>query len=73
MSKIRKLSIAVSLLEHVDMFDNIDMVGMLYLKQIPESYKFIEDLLINNYRLSIYMDGNRYIVDIRHVGIFQLM
>ena len=73
MSKIRKLAIAVSLLEHVDMFDNIDMVGMLYLKQIPESYKFIEDLLINNYRLSIYMDGNRYIVDIRHVGIFQLM
>lgn len=73
MSKIRKLAIAVNLLEHVDMFDNIDMVGMLYLKQIPESYKFIEDLLINNYRLSIYMDGNRYIVDIRHVGIFQLM
>jgi len=73
MSKIRKLAIAVSLLEHVDMFDNIDMVGMLYLRQIPESYKFIEDLLINNYRLSIYMDGNRYIVDIRHVGIFQLM
>lgn len=73
MSKIRKLQIAVSLLEQVDMFDDIDMVGMLYFKQVPESYKFVEDLLITNYRMSIYKDGGRFIVDIRHVGIFQLM
>lgn len=73
MSKIRKLQIAVSLLEQVDMFDDIDMVGMLYFKQVPESYKFVEDLLITNYRMSIYKDGDRFIVDIRHVGIFQLM
>ena len=73
MSNIRKLQIAVTLLEQVDLFDDVDMVGMLYFKEVPEAYKFIEDLLINNYRLSIYKNGDKYVVYIRHVGIFQLM
>jgi hypothetical protein len=44
---------------------------------IPESYEHIEDLIVANYRVSIYdmkMVGKiTYFVSIRHLGFFQVM
>lgn len=73
MPNIRKMQIAITLFEQVELFENADMIGILYHKEVPSSYKFIEDIIISNYRLSVYKNDRQYMVDVRHVGLFQIM
>jgi hypothetical protein len=73
MSKIRKLQIATTVFEQVDYFENMDMVGILYQDKIPEAYKFKERLIIFNYNIDVYELDRKYMVNVRHVGLFQLM
>jgi hypothetical protein len=73
MSKIKKLQMAITLFEQIDYLSNIDMIGILYHQKVPEAYKFKERLILFNYNVDIYTIDETYIIDVRHVGIFQLM
>lgn len=70
-SNMHKIQIASALFEQVDTLEHCTMVGMLFHKEIPEAYTFIERQIIYNNNIDIYKLNNTYVVNIRHVGLFQ--
>ena len=71
-SKMHLIQMASSLFEHVDILEGKEMVGILHRKDIPESYKFVERQVIFHYNLEIYKNDESYIVNVVHLGLFQV-
>ena len=72
-TKINKLFAGLSVIKEIDRFQNCDMIGTLYRDAVPEHYRLVESMIINNYNVEIYNDRESYMIYIRHLGIFQCM
>lgn len=76
MTKLDKLSIAVNTAEVIGLFDDCEAIALLNMKDIPESYKFIQDYICHDYRVSVYdmnLIGKRsYLVHVHGVDKFQI-
>ena len=76
MTKLEKIAIAVDTAKVIGLFDDCEAIAVLNMKDIPESYKFIQDYICYDYRLSVYdmrLIGKRsYLVDIHGVDKFQI-
>lgn len=77
MNRFHKIKLATEILNDIERFDYCTAIALINRDTIPESYQHIEDLVVANYRLSIYdmkMIGKpTYFVSIRHLGFFQVM
>jgi hypothetical protein len=76
MTNIRKLSIALNSADVLDIIPNVSAVAIITSKQIPESYTFMQDVIIGDYRVSVYnmnTIGKSYALEIHGVGLFQVL
>lgn len=77
MTNLEKLSIATDTAEIIGIFDNCEAIAVLNMKLIPEAYKFIQDYIVYDYRVSVYdmqLVGKRsYLIDIHGVSKFQIL
>jgi hypothetical protein len=76
MTNIKKLSIALGMLDALDIMSNVSALAIIKSKPLPESYTFIKDVIAGDYRVSVYdMNGigKSYALDIHGVGIIQLL
>lgn len=76
MTNINKLSIALNAADVLDLMPNVSAVAMVTLKSIPESYTFINDVIIGDYRISIYnmnTIGKSHVLQIHGIGMFQIL
>lgn len=76
MTKLDKLAIAIDTAETIGLFDDCEAIAVLNMKDIPESYKFIQDYICYEYRVSVYdmrLIGKRsYLLHIHGVDKFQI-
>lgn len=76
-NSINTLAIAATLAKDIELFRSCDTMASMYRDVIPESYTYIQDSVVNNYRISIYnmnlIGRTSYLVDIKHLGKFQIM
>jgi hypothetical protein len=76
-NSINTLAIAATLAKDIELFRNCDTIASIYRNVVPESYIFIEDAIVSNYRISIYnmnlIGKASYLMDIKHLGKFQIM
>ena len=77
MNKFHKIRLASEVLDDIERFDYCSAIAIINRDDIPESYQHIEDLIVSNYRVSIYdmklVGKITYFVSIRHLGFFQVM
>ena len=77
MSSINTLAIACTLAKDISMFSSCDTIATLRRDLVPESYTFVEDVIVAGYRISIYnmnlIGKPSYLLDIKHMGKFQIM
>lgn len=77
MTNINSVAIAATIAKDIDMLRNCNAVAYIERSDIPESYLFIEDTIIGNYRVSIYnmnlIGKPSYMLDIKYLGKFQIM
>jgi hypothetical protein len=76
MTNIQKLSIALGMVDALDIMSSVSAVAIIKSKPIPESYTFIKDVIVGDYRVSVYdMNGigKSYALDINGVGLIQLL
>lgn len=76
MTNLDRLSIMTDTAEIIGLFDDCDAIAVLNIRNIPESYKFINDYIVYDYRVSVYdmqhIGRPSYLVDIHDVGKFQI-
>lgn len=76
MTKLDKLAIAVDTAEVIGIFEDCEAIAVLNMKDIPESYKFMQDYICFDHRASVYdmqLIGKRsYLVHIHGVDKFQI-
>jgi hypothetical protein len=77
MTNIHKLSLAIDIAKDIDTLSECDMMAVSYRITIPASYVFIKDIIVHNYRVSIY-DMNligkaSFLLNIANLGMFQTM
>jgi hypothetical protein len=76
-NSINTLAIAATLAKDIELFRNCDTMASIYRDVVPEAYTYIEDSVVNNYRISIYnmnlIGKTSYLMDIKHLGKFQIM
>lgn len=76
MTKLEKLSIMTDTAEVIGLFDDCEAIALLNIRAIPESWKFINDYIVYDYRVSVYdmqLIGKRsYLVEVHGVGRFQI-
>jgi hypothetical protein len=73
MSNINNLLIAISLAVEVESLSKANMVGQVFFKSIPEHYVYEGEYVIHNYRVGLYHADGIHLVDVRGVGLFQVM
>ena len=73
MSNINNLLIAISLSVEVESLSKATMVGQVFFKSIPEHYVYQGEYVIHNYRVGLYLADNIRLLDVRGVGLFQVM
>lgn len=81
MTSIAKLKFAVDVLssmsesnyDKVDEFRDIQLVAELNWKSIPEAYTFQNSVICSATRTDIYKLNSTIVIDIRDVGLFQIM
>lgn len=73
MSNINNLHIAVTLAKEVEYLSKATMIGQVFFKSIPEHYVYDREYVIHNYRIGIYHSDGIYLLDVRGVGLFQVM
>ena len=77
MNSINKLSLAINIAKDIEMLSNCDMMAISHRPNIPSSYNYTGDIIVHNYRVSIY-DMNligkpSFLLDIANLGMFQTM
>lgn len=81
MTSIEKLKFAIDILstlveanyDKADEFKNIQLVAELNWKSIPQAYKFQSSVIASATRTDIYKLNSTIVIDIRDVGLFQIM
>jgi hypothetical protein len=81
MTSIEKLKFAVDVLsslveanyDKADEFKNIQLIAELNWKSIPQAYKFQASVIASATRTDIYKLNSTIVIDIRDVGLFQIM
>jgi hypothetical protein len=81
MTSIEKLKFAINILsslveanyDKADEFKNIQLVAELNWKAIPQAYKFQSSVIASATRTDIYKLNSTIVIDIRDVGLFQIM
>lgn len=76
MTNADKLKIAIDSASTIDTIENISGVAMIHLRTIPESYDYLGDAIIGNYRVSVYdmkTIGRAYVLEVHGVGMFQIL
>jgi hypothetical protein len=76
MTNADKLKIAIDSVTAIDTIENISGVAMIHLRTIPESYEYLGDIIIGDYRVSAYdmkTIGRAYVLDVHGVGMFQIL
>jgi glutaredoxin-related protein len=69
---IDKMIKALEVLKTLE-FREIQLVAYLNWKSIPQSYKLVNQFIVDSYRIEIYKLNNNTIVNIAEVGLFQIM
>ena len=74
---MNNVAIAATIAKDIEMFRDCDMIAAIYRNVLPESYVPMENLIVSNYRVTIYdmnMIGKKsYLLSIKHLGDFQVM
>jgi|LauGreDrversion4_2_1035121.scaffolds.fasta_scaffold285036_4 hypothetical protein len=76
MTNAQKLKTAIDSASAIDTIENISGVAMIHLRTIPESYDYLGDSIIGDYRVSVYdmkTIGRSYVLDVHGVGMFQIL
>jgi hypothetical protein len=81
MTSIEKLKFAIDILsslveanyDKADEFKHIQLVAELNWKSIPQAYKFQGSVIASATRTDIYKLNSTILIDIRDVGLFQIM
>jgi hypothetical protein len=76
MTNAQKLKIAIDSVNAIDTIENISGVAMINLRTIPESYEYLGDSIIGDYRVSVYdmkTIGRSYVLHVHGVGMFQIL
>ena len=76
MNNAQKLKTAIDSAAAIDTIENISGVAMIHLRTIPESYEYLGDSIIGDYRVSVYdmkTIGRSYVLDVHGVGMFQIL
>jgi hypothetical protein len=76
MTNAEKLKIAIDSAVAIDTIENISGVAMIHLRSIPESYEYLGDSILSDYRVSVYdmkTIGRAYVLDVHGVGMFQIL
>ena len=69
---IDKMIKALEVLKTLE-FRDIQLVAYLNWKSIPQSYKLVNQFIVDSYRIEIYKLNNNTIVNIADIGLFQIM
>lgn len=69
---IDKMIKALEVLKTLE-FREIQLVAYLNWKSIPQSYKLVNQFIVDSYRIEIYKLNNNTIVNIADIGLFQIM
>jgi len=69
---IDKMIKALEVLKTLEFID-IQLVAYLNWKSIPQSYKLVNQFIVDSIRIEIYKLNNNTIVNIADVGLFQIM
>lgn len=76
MTSINNVAIAATIAKDIDILRNCSAIATIHRDTIPESYTFMEDVIVGNYRVSIYnmnLVGASYMLDIKYLGKYQVM
>jgi hypothetical protein len=76
MTNAQKLKTAIDSAAAIETIENISGVAMIHLRTIPESYEYLGDSIIGDYRVSVYdmkTIGRSYVLDVHGVGMFQIL
>lgn len=76
MISMHKVAIAAALAKDIEMLRECSAIATIHRDILPESYTFIEDIIVAGYRVSIYnmnLVGKSYMIDIKYLGKYQVM
>jgi hypothetical protein len=76
MTNIDKLKIGIQCAIVIDDIKNISGIAIISLKSMPESYTFVKDVIMGDYRISIYnmnKIGRSYVLDVHGLCKFQIL
>lgn len=76
MTNTDKLSIALKSADVLDVIPSVSAVAIINSRQLPESYTFMKDVIIGDYRVSLYdmnTIGKSYALEIHGLGLFQVL
>lgn len=54
-------------------YDNIELIGAIDWKKMPESAKEVKSIVIGNTRITEYVQGTIRIVSVHPYGLFQII
>lgn len=54
-------------------YDNIELIGSIDWKKMPESAKEVKSIVIGNTRITEYVQGTIRIVSVHPYGLFQII
>lgn len=54
-------------------YDNIELIGVIEWKTIPESAKEVKSIVIGNTRITEYLQGTIRIIRVHPYGLFQII
>lgn len=76
-TSMNSVAIAATIAKDIEMLRDCDMIAAIYRNVLPESYVPIKNLIVSNYRVSIYdmnlIGKKSYLLSIKHLGDFQVM
>lgn len=76
-TSMNSVAIAATIAKDIELLRDCDMIAAIYRNVLPESYVPIENLIVSNYRVSIYdmnlIGKKSYLLSIKHLGDFQVM
>jgi hypothetical protein len=76
MTNSDKLKIAIDSVSVIDAIQNMSGIAIINLKSIPESYTYLGDTIVGDYRVSTYdmnTIGKSYVLDVHGVCKFQIL
>lgn len=73
MTNISKLQSALSLISSMEEFNQVSFIATLGWSSIPEIYKLVKSVIVNGARIEVYSSKSTTILNIRDVGLFQII